>query len=104
MTRRDDTAPGDGIPAAAAPLRVSRRTRRVLRALAVLESANGWQVARAARFTVSGVYPVLLRLERAGWVTSWWVPGPERRRRVYALSHAGRQGFADLTERRAARG
>jgi DNA-binding PadR family transcriptional regulator len=101
MSRDHDNAPDAGVPAAAAgPLRISLRTRRVLRALAAAESATGRQIARAAWCTTGGVYPVLLRLERAGWVTSWWVAGPEPRRRVYALSHTGRQAFADLTRAR----
>ena len=37
------------------------------------------------------LYPALQRLERAGLVTSDWVSSDGRRRRVYALSDAGRR-------------
>ena len=40
------------------------------------------------------VYPALHRLERAGLVESGWVTAATRRRRVYALTSAGKEALA----------
>jgi DNA-binding PadR family transcriptional regulator len=41
------------------------------------------------------VYPALQRLERTGLVRSDWSDAPGRRRRVYALTDAGRRALAE---------
>lgn len=40
------------------------------------------------------VYPALYRLERSGLLASRWTSGSGRRRRVYALTAAGRRALA----------
>lgn len=41
------------------------------------------------------LYPALHRLEHGGWVTSQWSEETGRRRRVYALTDAGRRRLAE---------
>lgn len=41
------------------------------------------------------VYPALHRLERTGLVASEWSDGAGRRRRVYALTSAGREALRE---------
>ena len=73
--------------------------------LSVLRSgpAHGYAVVSALRERSDGtfdlpegtVYPALHRLEEAGWVTSSWDTTTGRRRRVYALTEAGREACAE---------
>ena len=63
----------------------------------------GCEIERRSRGTISFVpaslYPVLYRLERRGLIKGRWVEAAgERRRRLYALTAAGRR---ELTEQRA---
>jgi DNA-binding MarR family transcriptional regulator len=46
---------------------------------------TGLDVASITRMRTGRVYPALTRLEQAGQVTSYWVPGEHPRRRLYAL-------------------
>jgi DNA-binding PadR family transcriptional regulator len=65
--------------------------------------AHGYAVLTALRDQSDGafdlpegtIYPALHRLERAGWVTSSWDATSGRRRRVYALTDAGRAECAE---------
>ena len=42
------------------------------------------------------LYPLLHRLERQGYVTTEWQSPPEgRRRKYYAITHAGREALAE---------
>lgn len=41
------------------------------------------------------IYPALHRLEQAGLLTSWWSDESARRRRLYALTTAGRAALAE---------
>ena len=62
------------------------------------EAAHGYAIIGALRERSGGsldlpegtIYPALHRLERAGHVRSAWAPGATRKRRVYALTDAGR--------------
>ncbi len=76
-----------------------RITAQTLRVLATLlnrpqEDIYGLEVVRSANLASGTVYPVLARLERAGWLTSEWervdpaVVGRPRRR-VYRLTTLG---------------
>ena len=68
--------------------------------LSVLQGgpAHGYAVVGALRDRSGGafdlpegtVYPALHRLEEAGWVTSSWEMASGRRRRMYAVTQAGR--------------
>jgi hypothetical protein len=78
--------------------RVTPLLLAVLRALGGPRTQrHGFAIAKNAGSRPSSVYPVLDRLERAGWITAEWVPSPfEGRppRRVYSLSEHG-EGRAD---------
>jgi PadR family transcriptional regulator, regulatory protein PadR len=74
--------------------------------LASLEgrARHGYDVARriadesggAIRFNVASLYGLLYRLEARGWIRGRWIEAPnERRRRVYALTAAGRATLAE---------
>lgn len=66
---------------------------------------SGAEIARAARMQSGTLYPILFRLEKAGWLSSEWEEGdPSRlgrpRKRLYQLTAFGaRKGkavFQDL--------
>ena len=59
-----------------------------------LTSASGGEISP----TEGSIYPALHRLERSRLVTSEWSVGDGRRRRVYALTKAGRRA-ADESHR-----
>src|SRR3954454_23775307 len=56
-----------------------------------MRNASGGEIA----VTEGALYPALHRLERSGPVTSEWSVGDGRRRRVYALTAAGRGAMDD---------
>jgi PadR family transcriptional regulator PadR len=88
--------------------RVTPATLDVLEALmGPDEELYGLKIARNAGRKTGSVYPILARLEEAGWIKSCWereerdARGP--RRRFYRLSPDGLVGArALLTERRGA--
>ena len=50
------------------------------------------------KWTDSMLYPVLHRLEKEGWVTSYWQPSPTgRKRKYYAVTE---DGLAELEEKK----
>ena len=64
---------------------------------------HGYDIARliearsggAVSFHAASLYPLLYRLERRGWISGRWVEKPgERRRRLYRLTHKGRDVLA----------
>ena len=73
--------------------------------LAVLSSgpAHGYAVIEQLRARSDGqfdllegtVYPALHRLEREGFLSSDWVAGSTRRRRVYAITATGAETLID---------
>jgi PadR family transcriptional regulator PadR len=77
-------------------IRLTWPTLKLLKAL--LEDPTGdhygLQLAKDAGLPTGTIYPVLIRLERAGWLTSWWEqadPTVEQRprRRFYRLTPLG---------------
>lgn len=72
----------------------------LLKTLQVLGPLHGYRLARRIE-QISGnhlamnqgtLYPALLRLEEAGWITSKWGESDSGRRvRLYALTRAGRR-------------
>ena len=75
---------------------LSRMTPATADVLAALLEAGeptwGLRVVRATDRPTGSVYPILERLERAGWVASMWEDDPERsgpRRRLYELTADG---------------
>lgn len=89
------------------PFKVTGATLDVLEALlAHGDELHGFAIARAAGKPTGSVYPILFRLEQAGWVESRWeTEHPEEgrpRRRFYRLSGAGLPSArAIVIERRA---
>src|SRR5688572_13910957 len=52
--------------------------------------------AGALRFNAASLYPLLYRLERAGWIEGRWMERVDtRRRRVYRITAAGRKRLAE---------
>ncbi len=80
-------------------VREPRMTLSTLRVLAVLladpiAEHYGLEVAQAAELAGGTLYPILARLETAGWLTSHWEDIDEaaegrRRRRYYLLTDSG---------------
>ena len=76
---------------------MSAQTLKVLAALLESSGGNlsGADVGRAANLKSGTLYPILLRLEDAGWVDSKWEEGDPRvlgrpRRRYYSITGIGR--------------
>lgn len=72
----------------------------VLKTLETMGPMHGWGIARRLeqvsdnllQMNQGTLYPALLRLEQAGWITSTWgVSENNRRARFYALTRAGRR-------------
>jgi len=72
----------------------------VLKTIETMGPTHGWGVARRLeqvsenllQMNQGTVYPALLRLEQAGWISSeWGVSENNRRARYYALTPAGRR-------------
>jgi len=75
---------------------LSRITPATIDVLSVLDSSGeavwGMLVIKSSGRPAGSVYPILERLEQAGWVTSAWEDDPERvgpRRRFYELTSDG---------------
>lgn len=76
--------------------RITLQTLMVLKVLLEEPSADryGLEIADAAHLATGSVYPILIRLEKAGWLASYWEsadPSMEGRprRRFYRLTGAG---------------
>jgi PadR family transcriptional regulator, regulatory protein PadR len=85
---------------------LSRITPATADVLATLLDAGeptwGLRVVRATDRPTGSVYPILERLERAGWVVSVWEDDPERsgpRRRLYELTPDGVQAAREAVAR-----
>ena len=67
----------------------------LLLSVLVAEPAHGYRVIERLREQSEGtVYPALHRLERSGLLESHWSDDAPRRRRVYAVTQAGRGSLA----------
>lgn len=78
--------------------RLTRETMRVLGVVLADLTADwyGLELARLAELKPGTIYPILVRLEQAGWLTSVWEdvnPSEEGRprRRLYRLSGEGQR-------------
>jgi PadR family transcriptional regulator PadR len=78
------------------PLRMTLATMAVLRVLLDDPTAPryGFDLAREAGMATGSLYPILTRLEQAGWVDSYWEDqSPDHegrpRRRYYVLTENG---------------
>jgi PadR family transcriptional regulator PadR len=81
---------------------LSRITPATVDVLRVLDEADGtcWglRVIKSSGRPAGSVYPILERLESAGWVASVWEDDPTRtgpRRRFYELTEDGAAAAAD---------
>lgn len=79
-------------------VRITLQTLRVLQVLLAdpLEEHYGLEISRDSGLATGSIYPILTRLENAGWVTSAWEDIDEskqgrRRRRYYRLTPGGAQ-------------
>ena len=89
-----------------APFRMTLQTQLVLRAM--LDSVSGefygFELSKATDLKAGTLYPMLARLEEAGWISGSWEdvdPSEVRRpaRRYYRLTDRGRQeAEATLTQ------
>ncbi|MET7409793.1 PadR family transcriptional regulator [Streptomyces sp. NPDC127168] len=90
------------------PFKVTQATLDVMEALLVSgEDVHGYAIAQAARKPTGSVYPILARLESAGWLESNWETGEQTpgvpRKRFYRLTPNGTAGVREvLLERRGA--
>jgi PadR family transcriptional regulator PadR len=60
----------------------------------------GLEIAKGVELATGSVYPILIRLEQAGWVTSEWestdpAVAKRRRRRYYRLTESGAKKAAE---------
>jgi PadR family transcriptional regulator PadR len=76
--------------------RMSAQTLKVLAALMSQSKAelSGAEIARSTKIASGTLYPILIRLESAGWVESWWETADPRelgrpRRRFYQVTGIG---------------
>jgi predicted transcriptional regulator len=80
-------------------IRVTRRTRRILTAIHTLDQPWGLTICRATGLGPGTVYPILDRLQTAGWISSRTETSPQPGRpprTVYHLTLRG-QTAASLT-------
>jgi len=71
------------------------------------DPAWGLRICEATGHGSGTVYPALDRLMKAGWIEDRWedpAPTDRPRRRFYAITSAGRAGYAAENEKRANRG
>lgn len=71
-------------------------TMKVLEAVITEPGSSGADVAKRTKLATGTLYPILLRLEAAGWLdSSWEVGSPEElgrpRRRFYRVTAEGAQ-------------
>lgn len=84
--------------------RITPATMDVLRVFLGSEGPVwGLLVVKETGRPAGSVYPILERLEAAGWVTSAWEDSPDRpgpRRRLYELSGGGAEAARDVSAQR----
>jgi DNA-binding PadR family transcriptional regulator len=85
-----------------ADVRITLQTLQVLRILLgdPVGEHYGMEISRGSGLPTGSIYPILTRLETAGWITSAWEDIDEsemgrRRRRYYRLTSYGAQRARD---------
>lgn len=87
------------------PPQLTSQTLKVLSAVSQKADASGFEVCKATGLPSGTVYPILSRLEQAGWLCSQWERGDpvilrRPRRRFYTLTaegaRVGRQAFEEF--------
>jgi DNA-binding PadR family transcriptional regulator len=76
--------------------RITHQTIKVLEAILRAPEASGASIAKETGLASGTLYPILLRLEAAGWLTSEWEDGDPAllrrpRRRFYRVTAPGAQ-------------
>ena len=79
--------------------RMTRQTFTLLLILSRQSEASGADLARESGFKSGTLYPILLRLEAAGWLASRWEEGEPAslgrpRRRYYRITAIGQHHMA----------
>lgn len=86
------------------PFKITGATLDVLEVLISGDELHGFAIAKAAGKPTGSVYPILLRLEGAGWVESRWEEEhPETgrpRRRFYQLTADGMASARSVVQER----
>ena len=86
-----------------------RLTMPTMAVLDLLLTANiddppwGYRICEEAGLGPGTVYPILERLEEAGWITGTWEssePGDRPKRRTYQISDLGKRAYATALERK----
>lgn len=90
-------------------MRVSQQTLKVLAALAAKPTGShyGYALSRQTELLSGTLYPILMRLERHGWLeTRWEFPPPGGRppRHMYRLTASGRKRAAEMIRAATRRG
>ncbi len=90
-------------------IRVSQQTLKVLAALA--EKPAGWHygyaLSRQTELLSGTLYPILMRLEKHGWLETHWEnppPGGRPPRHMYRLTAGGRKRAAEKVQSATRRG
>ncbi|MEV7908440.1 PadR family transcriptional regulator, partial [Streptomyces anulatus] len=87
-------------------IRLTTTTRLVLDLFLATDPDDplwGYRITEETDLGPGTVYPLLERLEKAGWITGSWeagIPEDRPRRRLYSLSGTGRQEYAALLQAR----
>lgn len=91
------------------PLRMTTTTLKVLAVLAATspdEDAFGLRIIRETGLGSGTVYPILDRLERAGWIVGTWetkAPADRPKRRSYNMTAVGSAAYQQALSAREAR-
>lgn len=86
------------------PIRLTTTTLQVLEVLAGRSGeVYGLEIATATGLMTGTIYPILARLERAGWVEGRWDTSDDRgpRKRYYRLTPPARQETEEILAARA---
>ncbi|MEU6718005.1 helix-turn-helix transcriptional regulator [Nonomuraea sp. NPDC046802] len=87
------------------PVRLTTPVRLVLDALLAAQAEDppwGYRICAETELGPGTVYPILERLEQAGWITGQWeadTPHARPARRLYTISDTGRQMYAEALAR-----
>ncbi len=78
--------------------RMSLQTMKVLDSLLGHPASSGADVSRLTGLASGTLYPILLRLEEAGWLSSRWESGDPAslgrpRKRYYSVTAEGQRGY-----------
>ena len=78
--------------------RITKNVERVAAVIREAGRASGAEIARQTALFTGTLYPLLLRLEGAGWLSSEWEAGDPKelgrpRRRFYSVTAKGQEAI-----------